>query len=98
MKEQYNLTKKEELMELMWENNKPLTSVEMLELYKKNPCKNHTYIYRMINSLLKKKLIKVCGTVQYKTQYARQIIQYLNFRILLLYNYEININYKLSLI
>lgn len=87
MKEQYNLTKKEELMELMWENNKPLTSVEMLELYKKNPCKNHTYIYRMINSLLKKKLIKVCGTVQYKTQYARQIIQYLNFRILLLCNY-----------
>ena len=68
----YHLTtREEELMEMLWESDKPLTSVEMLELSDGYSWKDN-YLHIMLRSLLKKEAIRVCGTVQYGTQYARQ--------------------------
>jgi len=68
----YHLTtREEELMEMLWESDKPLTSVEMLELSDGHSWKDN-YLHIMLRSLLKKEAIRVCGTVQYGTQYARQ--------------------------
>lgn len=68
------LTKsEEELMEMFWERNEPLTSVEILNISTGRSW-NGNYLHMMLRSLLKKGLIKVCGTVQYGTQYARQFI------------------------
>jgi len=68
----YHLTtREEELMEMLWESDKPLTSVEMLELSDGYSWKDN-YLHIMLRSLLKKEAISVCGTVQYGTQYARQ--------------------------
>ncbi len=64
-------TKEEELMELLWESDKPLTSVEIMKIPNMSEW-NETNLYRTLNSLLGKKLIQVCGMEQYKTQYARQ--------------------------
>ena len=63
----------EELMELFWNRSEPLTSVEILNI-DVNRSWNDSYIHIMLRSLLKKGTIKVCGTVQYGTQYARQFI------------------------
>ncbi|MCI8307027.1 MAG: BlaI/MecI/CopY family transcriptional regulator [Lachnospiraceae bacterium] len=69
-----NLTNSEEdLMELFWEKNVPLTSVEILE-FSADRTWNGNYVHIMLRSLLKKGMIKVCGTAQYGTQYARQFI------------------------
>lgn len=68
----YHLTNcEEELMEMLWESDKPLTSVEMLELSDGYSWKDN-YLHIMLRALLKKEAIRVCGTVQYGTQYARQ--------------------------
>lgn len=72
MKNRNLLSEREEkLMELIWESEIPLTSVEMLELPDINTW-NETNLFRTINALLDKKLIRVCGVEQYKTQYARK--------------------------
>lgn len=69
------LTKsEEELMEIIWASEVPLTSVEILKLAK-NRSWSGSYIHIMLRSILKKKLIKECGTVRYGTQYARQFEQ-----------------------
>jgi len=71
-KSKYHLTnREEELMEMLWQSNKPLTSVEMLERSDGSSWKDN-YLHIMLRSLLKKGSIQVCGTVQYGTQYARQ--------------------------
>jgi len=62
-----------DLMEIFWKQDKPLTSVEILKITDKHSW-NGNYIHVMLRSVLKKGLIKVCGTVQYGTQYARQFI------------------------
>ena len=51
----------------------PLTSVEILELSADRSW-NGNYVHMMLRSLLKKDMVKVCGTVQYGTQYARQFV------------------------
>ncbi len=67
-----HLTKREaELMELFWSKSKPLTSVEILEFPEERSWKDN-YLQIMLRSLLKKGVLRVCGTVQYGTQYARQ--------------------------
>lgn len=67
-----HLTKREaELMELFWTSNKPLTSVEILAYPEEHSWKDN-YLQIMLRSLLKKGVLRVCGTVQYGTQYARQ--------------------------
>ncbi len=63
----------EDLMELFWERKEPLTSVEILELSADRSW-NGNYVHMMLRSLLKKDMVKVCGTVQYGTQYARQFV------------------------
>ena len=63
----------EDLMELFWERKEPLTSVEILEL-SADRYWNGNYVHMMLRSLLKKDMVKVCGTVQYGTQYARQFV------------------------
>ena len=60
-------------MEIFWEKKEPLTSVEILELSAERSW-NGNYIHKMLRSLLKKDMIKICGTVQCGTQYARQFI------------------------
>ncbi len=63
----------EDLMELFWEKNVPLTSVQISELSTDRSW-NGNYIHMMLRSLLKKEMITVCGTRQYGKQYARQFI------------------------
>ena len=72
MKKKLSLTPSEErMMELLWSENRPLTSVELAEHSEEENWKS-SYVYILIRSLLKKGLIEVCGTVQYASQYARQ--------------------------
>lgn len=69
-----HLTKSEEaLMELFWEKNIPLTSIDILGISQDQPW-NDSYLHIMLRSLLKKDVIKICNTIQYGTQYARQFI------------------------
>ena len=72
-KEKHLTNSEEDLMEIFWEKKEPLTSVEILELSAERPW-NGNYIHKMLRSLLKKDMIKICGTVQCGTQYARQFI------------------------
>ncbi len=65
--------KEEQLLELLWRYNKPLTSIEMLELPEiVDNGWNETSVFRMIKSLLDRDYIRICGFKQNKTQYARQ--------------------------
>ncbi|PWJ49766.1 BlaI/MecI/CopY family transcriptional regulator [Faecalicatena contorta] len=67
-----HLTKSEEdLMEIFWQHETPLTSVEILEITKEHSW-NGNYLHVMLRSLQKKGMIKVCGMLQYGNQYARQ--------------------------
>lgn len=72
-KSSYLTGSEEELMELFWTKQEPLTSVEILKVAEGHSW-NDSYLHIMLRSLLKKGLIEVCGTVQYGTQYARQFI------------------------
>lgn len=70
-KSKYLTNSEEDLMEMFWESKEPLTSVEILELSADRSW-NGNYVHIMLRSLLKKGMIKVCGTMQCGTQYARQ--------------------------
>ena len=70
-KEKHLTNTEEELMEIFWANNAPLTSVEILEISAGRSW-NGNYLHKMLRALLKKGMIEVCGIVQSKTQYARQ--------------------------
>lgn len=68
------LTKSEQgVMELFWNENKPLTSVELFELSKDQPW-NGNYLHILLKSLLKKNMLEVCGITQYGKQYARNFV------------------------
>lgn len=68
----YHLTQREEeLMDFFWAEKKPLTSVEILASPQERSWKDN-YLQIMLRSLLKKGILRICGTVQYGTQYARQ--------------------------
>lgn len=74
VKKSKHLTNSEEdLMEIFWERNEPLTSVEISDISADRSW-NGNYVHMMLRSLLKKGMITVCGSVQYGTQYARQFI------------------------
>lgn len=65
------LTKcEEEIMSLLWQTDEPLTSSEIVEKSVNKTWKK-SYINVLINSLLKKGMIKVVGIKQSKTNYAR---------------------------
>lgn len=73
-KNKNKLTASEEnLMEIFWNASAPLTSVEILEDSSTHDW-NNSYIHNMLRALQKKGFIKVCGTKQYGTQYAREFI------------------------
>lgn len=68
------LTRSEEnLMEVFWSSEQPLSSVEIVKLAEEHSWKS-SYVHIMLRSLEKKNMIKVCGTLQCGTQYARQFI------------------------
>lgn len=62
--------REEELMELLWSVEEPMTSVEMIACDCERTWKDN-YLKVMIRSLQDKDAIRVCGMKQYKTQYAR---------------------------
>ncbi|MGF7019016.1 putative transcriptional regulator [Lachnospiraceae bacterium PF1-21] len=69
-----NLTKSENsLMNIFWNANTPLTSVEIVNEHSTHEW-NDSYIHKLLRSLQEKGVIKVSGTVQYGTQYARQFV------------------------
>lgn len=72
-KNKYLTGSEEELMELFWSRKEALTSVEILKIATSHSWSDG-YLHIMLRSLLKKGMIKVCGTVQYGTQYARQFV------------------------
>lgn len=72
-KAKYLTNSEEDLMEMFWERKEPLTSVEILNISADRSW-NGNYVHIMLRSLLKKGMIKVCGTVQHGTQYAREFV------------------------
>ena len=61
------------IMEEFWKSGKPLTSVDLMErLQEKNW--HASYLVGALRTLEKKGFIRVCGTVRYSTQYARQFM------------------------
>ena len=59
-----------EVLELLWEENQPLTSAEIVKISEHKTWKP-SYIHLMINSLLKKNIIQVAGFKQTTKNYAR---------------------------
>lgn len=66
--------KEEELLELLWDNETPMTSKTMLDIIKlgKYKLKADVGIHRIINSLLEKNMIKICGSEKSGKLYARR--------------------------
>ena len=64
-------TREKTIMELLWSSDTGLTSIEMLDKLDDAEW-NKLNIFRTINSLIDKDLIKVSGFEQYNTQYARR--------------------------
>lgn len=74
MKGKIHLTRsEEELMNLFWTSEVPLTSVDIANMEMKHTWSNG-FINNMIRSLLKKEMLRECGTVRCGTQYARQFL------------------------
>ena len=66
------LTKNEEfLMNLFWELNRPLTSVD---LYDYTQDWKNGYLHNLLRALVEKDMLVTVGTVQYGRQYARQFV------------------------
>ena len=64
------LTKsEEEILDLLWTENRPMTSTEIVNLSVNRTWKK-SYIHLLINSLLKKEVIKVEGFVKTTKNYA----------------------------
>lgn len=68
------LTKsEEEILDLLWTENKPLTSTEIVNLSVNRTWKK-SYIHLLINSLLKKEVIRIDGFVKTTKNYARTFV------------------------
>lgn len=66
-----NVTDSErEVLELLWNSDEPLTSTEIVRLCIGRTWKS-SYIHIMINSLLKKEMIRVAGFKKTTKNYAR---------------------------
>lgn len=71
-KDEFELTKAEEkMMEFFWNTDNPLTATDISQNMDQF---NYGYILRLIKSLEKKKMLKVCGLQQSGKQYARQFV------------------------
>ena len=72
MNKKDSLTKNEQnLMEIFWKHEEPLTSTDLTELAADQGWVKE-YILNTIRALLNKDMVEVCGVVQSNTQYARQ--------------------------
>lgn len=72
MRNEYQLSEREQsVMDLLWEKGEALTSVDILEMLQ-DIMPNTTYVHRTINSLLDAGFIQECGSIRYRTQYARK--------------------------
>ena len=60
------------IMDLFWNSEVPLTSVDIVNLTKDLNWK-HSYILSSLRSIQQKGLIEVCGSVRYATQYAARL-------------------------
>ena len=70
----FKLTKSEnEIMDLMWKENRPLSRSEIIELTPDRTWKPAS-IHILLNSMLEKKAIEVAGFVQSTKNYARTFI------------------------
>lgn len=68
------LTKsEEEILNLLWKENRPLTSTEIVNLSVERSWKK-SYIHLLISSLLKKGVIKIDGFVKTTKNYARTFV------------------------
>lgn len=87
------LTKQEEkVMELFWATNLPLTSKDVL-LRINSADWSGAYVYRVLQTLEKKGLIRMCGQVRCKTQYMREYVASLSkeeFYVRLAYTNHVN--------
>lgn len=67
------MTKSEEqMMDIFWSSETPLTSVDIVNMKVKDSWCNGL-VHNIIRSLLKKGLLEECGMQHYGTQYARKI-------------------------
>ena len=60
----------EQMMQLLWEHNKPLTATEIIGLSKDKTWKD-SYVHLLISSLIKKGIIEVKGFTKTTKNYAR---------------------------
>ena len=60
----------QEVLDLLWDTKEPLTSTEIVKMCVNSKWKP-SYIHIMINSLLKKEMIKVAGLKQTTKNFAR---------------------------
>ncbi len=68
------LTKsEEEILDLLWTENKPMTSSDIVNLSVNRTWKK-SYIHLLINSMLKKEVIKIDGFVKTTKNYARTFV------------------------
>lgn len=73
------LSKKElEVMEILWKEEKALTSSEIIEL-SQNPSWKNSSIHILLNALLKKDIIKVENFKQKSKTYARTFLPTISF-------------------
>ena len=71
-KKTFELTKGEEvLMEMFWDANCPLTSMDICEMTDEF---NDSYVHRLLTSLQKKEMLEVNGVAKSGKQYARTFI------------------------
>ncbi len=74
MQEEKFLTNSEkEIMELLWKEGRPLSGAEIVAL-SENKTWKESYIHLLINSLLKKEMIKMDGFVKTTKNYARTFV------------------------
>ncbi|MEG1427844.1 MAG: BlaI/MecI/CopY family transcriptional regulator [Oscillospiraceae bacterium] len=66
-------TSEKEIMELLWEVNKPLSGTDIVSL-SENKSWKESYIHLLINSLLRKDMIKIDGFVKTTKNYARTFV------------------------
>ncbi|WP_322172299.1 BlaI/MecI/CopY family transcriptional regulator [Acutalibacter caecimuris] len=69
----FSLSKSEEkLMQFLWEQDRPLSALEMLEALDGSQAWGEHYLRVMLKSLEKKGAIEYCGFVRRANQYARR--------------------------
>lgn len=65
-----NKERREELLSILWDSDRPMSAQEILEAAPAVMA-NITYVHRTLNELVDNGLIIVDGTKRYNTQYAR---------------------------